>query len=256
MHCRASVQQGYTPYGYCSHPVSLLVFNGEYLTPLNGHCPLGAGRRCYRPALMRFTRPDSLSPFGAGGMNAYAYVLGDPVNVRDPSGHVPEPGFYYKGPVDVVNGLRVFMTKNSAGKSILNIGAHGKPGGIGNRFVTDKAAKVASILKKHHITLDGQETHVLACYSADRPPGGSTSFIEDLANITQAPSTGYKGPMWTDDNRPHIVNGRVEHYWIKIVTHMDENDRDFARFAYEPVRVEPSVASAAASHNQAIRRSH
>ncbi|WP_147458691.1 RHS repeat-associated core domain-containing protein, partial [Pseudomonas savastanoi] len=37
--------------------------------------------------LMRFNSPDSLSPFGKGGMNAYAYCAGDPVNRSDPTGH-------------------------------------------------------------------------------------------------------------------------------------------------------------------------
>ncbi|MEE4636302.1 RHS repeat-associated core domain-containing protein [Pseudomonas alliivorans] len=38
---------------------------------------------------MRFNQPDNLSPFGRGGLNAYAYCLGDPVNRGDPSGHSP-----------------------------------------------------------------------------------------------------------------------------------------------------------------------
>ncbi|RMN11653.1 RHS repeat-associated core domain-containing protein, partial [Pseudomonas syringae group genomosp. 3] len=37
---------------------------------------------------MRFNSPDSLSPFGEGGLNAYGYVGGDPVGFGDPSGHV------------------------------------------------------------------------------------------------------------------------------------------------------------------------
>jgi uncharacterized protein RhaS with RHS repeats len=36
---------------------------------------------------MRFNSPDSWSPFGEGGLNAYTYCLGDPVNAIDPSGH-------------------------------------------------------------------------------------------------------------------------------------------------------------------------
>ena len=49
---------------------------------------LGNGYRAYSPTLMRFLRPDSLSPFGAGGVNPYVYCLGDPINRVDPTGHM------------------------------------------------------------------------------------------------------------------------------------------------------------------------
>ncbi len=42
--------------------------------------------RVYDPRLMRFHSPDAASPFGHGGLNAYAYVSGDPINRIDPSG--------------------------------------------------------------------------------------------------------------------------------------------------------------------------
>ncbi|MEX2964636.1 RHS repeat-associated core domain-containing protein, partial [Microbulbifer sp. TYP-18] len=45
------------------------------------------GYRVYNPGLMRFHAADSMSPFGRGGVNSYAYALGDPINLRDPSGH-------------------------------------------------------------------------------------------------------------------------------------------------------------------------
>ena len=48
---------------------------------------LGNGYRIYNPALMRFHGPDAWSPFGRGGLNAYAYAADDPVNHLDPSGH-------------------------------------------------------------------------------------------------------------------------------------------------------------------------
>lgn len=38
---------------------------------------------------MRFNKPDTMSPFGKGGVNAYAYCQGDPVNYQDPTGHIP-----------------------------------------------------------------------------------------------------------------------------------------------------------------------
>ncbi len=37
---------------------------------------LGNGYRAYSPVLMRFNSPDSWSPFGEGGVNAYAYIEG------------------------------------------------------------------------------------------------------------------------------------------------------------------------------------
>lgn len=55
--------------------------------PVAGVMHLGNGYRAYHPHLMRFHCPDDVSPFGAGGINAYAYCTGDPVNRSDPSGH-------------------------------------------------------------------------------------------------------------------------------------------------------------------------
>ena len=48
---------------------------------------LGNGYRAFNPVLMRFNSPDSWSPFGEGGLNAYVYCIGDPVNRDDPTGH-------------------------------------------------------------------------------------------------------------------------------------------------------------------------
>ncbi|WP_050507258.1 RHS repeat-associated core domain-containing protein [Pseudomonas syringae] len=80
----------YAPYGH-REAVSALPglpgFNGEQPDPVTGHYLLGNGYRAYNPILMRFNSPDSLSPFGEGGLNAYAYCVGDPVNRSDPTGH-------------------------------------------------------------------------------------------------------------------------------------------------------------------------
>lgn len=62
-------------------------FNGELTEAGTGWQLLGNGYRAYNPVLMRFHSPDNLSPFGEGGVNAYAYCEGDPVNLVDPSGH-------------------------------------------------------------------------------------------------------------------------------------------------------------------------
>lgn len=81
--------QAYTPYGHRggeSGLSSLLGFNGERRDPVTGHYLLGNGHRAFNPVLMRFNSPDRLSPFGRGGLNPYAYCLGDPVNFSDPTG--------------------------------------------------------------------------------------------------------------------------------------------------------------------------
>lgn len=83
------VRQTYSPYGHRrvdSGLGSLLGFNGEVVDPITGHYLLGNGHRAFNPVLMRFNSPDSLSPFGRGGLNAYAYCMGDPVNFSDPTG--------------------------------------------------------------------------------------------------------------------------------------------------------------------------
>lgn len=70
-----------------ANPQGRLGFNGQLHEPGDCWQFLGNGYRVYNPVLMRFHSPDSLSPFGEGGINAYAYCAGDPVNAVDPSGH-------------------------------------------------------------------------------------------------------------------------------------------------------------------------
>lgn len=96
----------YSPHGHRSMEngqLSVLGFNGEQPDPLTGHYLLGNGYRAYNPVLMRFNSPDSLSPFGEGGVNAYAYALGDPVNRVDPTGHIVIFGGVLGGIVSVAS---------------------------------------------------------------------------------------------------------------------------------------------------------
>ncbi|PBJ26864.1 RHS Repeat protein [Pseudomonas ogarae] len=85
----------------------LLAFAGEVREAVIGWYLLGRGYRAYDPGLMRFHSPDSLSPFGVGGLNPYGYCQGNPIAWRDPSGHRaqgvtpyrdPDPG--YNDPVE------------------------------------------------------------------------------------------------------------------------------------------------------------
>ena len=67
-------------------------FNAERQDHITQKYHFGNGVRMYNPSLMRFHATDSMSPFGKGGINSYAYALGDPVNYRDPSGHIAIAG--------------------------------------------------------------------------------------------------------------------------------------------------------------------
>ncbi|WP_081032983.1 RHS repeat-associated core domain-containing protein [Pseudomonas coronafaciens] len=83
----------YTPYGQrhpSAGPMNLPGFAGQRVDPVTGHYLLGNGYRAFNPVLMRFNSPDSFSPFGEGGLNAYAYCAGDPVNRIDSNGHIFE----------------------------------------------------------------------------------------------------------------------------------------------------------------------
>ncbi|HEN8799300.1 TPA: RHS repeat-associated core domain-containing protein [Pseudomonas putida] len=79
----------YTPYGHESAGGSVqeeVRFVGQlHHRPLTGYL-LGNGHRLYHPGIFRFSSPDQQSPFAEGGVNAYAYCAGDPVNYLDISG--------------------------------------------------------------------------------------------------------------------------------------------------------------------------
>ena len=106
----------YAPYGHRplgNGLLSLLGFNGERADPMTGHYLLGNGYRAFNPVLMRFNSPDSWSPFGEGGLNAYAYCVGDPVNQTDATGHF---SFFPKG-YNPFKGLRNMLRPKASSTS-------------------------------------------------------------------------------------------------------------------------------------------
>jgi len=87
---KANIIRSYSAYGFddLTSRESLIGFNGETRDAVVGCDLLGNGRRAYSPVLMRFLSPDIMSPFEEGGLNAYMYCEGDPINYSDPSAMV------------------------------------------------------------------------------------------------------------------------------------------------------------------------
>ncbi|MGO0630747.1 RHS repeat-associated core domain-containing protein [Pseudomonas sp. SAR267] len=80
----------YSAYGFSASQPSNLInigFNGNHMDNAAKIYLLGLGYRGYSSNRFRFLSPDNLSPFGLGGMNAYSYCAGDPINRSDPTGH-------------------------------------------------------------------------------------------------------------------------------------------------------------------------
>ncbi|MGG7597032.1 RHS repeat-associated core domain-containing protein [Pseudomonas sp. WC1] len=85
----SSLPRAYTPHGaFPDKCGAVLAYCGQARDSLTGHYHLGNGYRAFNPLLMRFNSPDRLSPFAAGGLNVYAYCMGDPVNRNDPTGRI------------------------------------------------------------------------------------------------------------------------------------------------------------------------
>ncbi|EJL88517.1 RHS repeat-associated core domain protein containing protein [Herbaspirillum sp. CF444] len=101
----------------------LLGYNGQRRDPVSGTYHLGNGYRAYNPVLMRFNCPDSLSPFGAGGINPYAYCAGDPINQADPSGHMSTGQWIGLG-LGLVAGIALsIVTDGAAMPAVLSLAA-------------------------------------------------------------------------------------------------------------------------------------
>ncbi|WP_371923689.1 RHS repeat-associated core domain-containing protein [Pseudomonas sp. EMN2] len=79
----------YSAYGATPADLTMaqtLMFNAERYESVSACYALGNGHRLFSPTLMRFYSFDTSSPFDKGGINGYAYCVGDPVNLIDPNG--------------------------------------------------------------------------------------------------------------------------------------------------------------------------
>lgn len=122
-------------------PISQAGFNGEHHDRVLQQYILGNGYRAYNPMLQRFTSPDSMSPFGKGGINLYAYCAGDPINNIDPTGHFKISGGEIFGLA--VAGLGLGLAVFTGGSSLAVAGAVLGVASAGLQVVADNTSGTA-----------------------------------------------------------------------------------------------------------------
>ncbi|SHN04173.1 RHS repeat-associated core domain-containing protein [Pseudomonas asturiensis] len=258
----------FTPYGQRhpqANPMNLPGFTGQQADPVTGHYLLGNGYRGFNPILMTFNSPDSLSPFGEGGLNAYAYCKGDPVNQIDPSGHAPVllrllrhmglrqkrsllqefpstlKGLKLSNHVNLGDGLNVYDNVTKKGQRELLVHAHGIPvESTGHPQLSMGTGVVSPELLNYKImrnkgNLDNYDNiHLAVCYSAD---GGAHSFAGQLSELTRLPVKGYKGRFiykYVYDIRHTVSDGDTLRDIYKRNT-FRKGSGLYKSFAYEPV---------------------
>ncbi|WP_276204940.1 RHS repeat-associated core domain-containing protein, partial [Pseudomonas syringae] len=214
----------YSPYGFRPPHLDLPGFNGEQPDPVTGHYLLGNGYRAFNPVLMRFNSPDNLSPFEDGGLNAYAYCVGDPVNRVDPTGHTPALlkmllraiGFMRKAkpkPATNINLIHVgaisFENALSRGRRQLNISAHGMPVAAHERTLMRVGRDVltpdelAVQLQRRGVKVEKfDRVRLLICNSAN---GGEASFAAEFSRIIQGEVQGFRGKVWVGGGADKIL---------------------------------------------------
>ncbi len=151
--------RAYTPYGFLYDSLShqqLIGFNGELLEKHSGAYLLGNGYRPYSPAVMRFLAPDSWSPFGRGGRNAYAYCTGDSINRVDPSGHVD-----FSGMRRVANSMRD-RARTIETRRIQQQPAHQRVAELRQRLAQRQQAQVPQPRNRNPLAQGGGDQHFAA----------------------------------------------------------------------------------------------
>ena len=190
-----TVRQVYTAYGHRQvegGPGSLPGFNGEAFDQVTGHYLLGNGHRAFNPVLMRFNSPDGLSPFGRGGLNSYAYCLGDPVNFGDPTGRFAEIARLITSVFNTVN-ARIVMgpaIPYKVAKSALQWGAAGQ---LPLKMTAGAAGSVVAGVSTMLAAITGVASAV-ATINKDTEAGKGLAFIAlGLGAVTLA---GRFGSRW------------------------------------------------------------
>jgi RHS repeat-associated protein len=199
----------YSCFGYVLSGKSNEVFAGLFIEKgLPLYVP-GNGSRPYLPGLMRFASSDALSPFGAGGINAYTYCTGDPVNRMDTNGHFASLVGRLKSLKKLFGAFKrpsaevAFIEKSTAfgvtKKGVFFIDAHGQVGGtwLGDRIVD--ADELIGEIRGTPVVLDlfkrAKKVELISCFGADQISSGTPSVGEQLALKLGKPVKAYQGEV-------------------------------------------------------------
>lgn len=252
------IATSYTPYGYRPDDglPSLLGFNGQRSEPVTGYYLLGNGYRAFNLVLKRFNSPDSLSPFGKGGLNSYAYCLGDPINRDDATGHAPSylllrmkselvEGMSYKFQRNVTRISEGIFTSEDFTKrgSRVTFHAHGSAGVIGaskNQLIGPE--QLIDLAKQRNIDVARfKSVRLLICHSADQGVNGGPSIGEQLSVRLRRPVKAYEGEVFGsnihrtfDKLREGESYAGGYRFWITKVPN-SFNSPDKNNFNYRPV---------------------
>ena len=199
--------QAYSPFGY--HPVDALLnavgFNGERPEPITGHYLLGQGYRAFNPVLMRFNSPDSWSPFGEGGINAYAYCT-NPIMEIDPTGHA--------GIWGAVKGLLKLMgVRKTSAKKIARV------------VPTKKSAFIDTPVKINPLYADS-DTYSTVSYtnSATSRPSISSGRIKQIQGRPLPPPPSESS---LSSNYSSLANSVGDNLYDDIIVLKNHNNRNY-----------------------------
>lgn len=244
----------YSPYGHRiaeSGFGSLLGFNGQRPDPMTGHYLLGYGYRAFNPVLMRFNSPDNQSPFGKGGLNIYAYCLGDPVNGEDPTGHVPE---FLKGRTKsiVKNGRSIKKQKNvtriseavftsedvTKRGSRITIYAHGRTDTITDAGRHLGSEQIIDLSRKNGVFIEKFDSvRLLICESADDGVMGRSSTGAQFSILSGLPVKAYRGKVYANLIFPlyeGLKVGSTHKKGFKLEIDKARNNSNYDPVTYEP----------------------
>ncbi|WP_415842657.1 RHS repeat-associated core domain-containing protein [Pseudomonas reidholzensis] len=241
---KTDVRKTYSVYGHTLATTAVpLGFTGAHCDSFTEHYLLGNGYRAYNPVQMRFNSPDSWSPFGEGGLNAYAYGSGDPVNGSDPSGHA------YIGRVKIIQpGLHAYYKKGFfGGKKELRIIMHGRPGSGEYNGTVKAAGAIIADLKAGGVDPSKHTTRFYTCFSATPNPATQSSLIQDFSRLTGKPAIGYDGTVSIAAETQHAR--RTSSSPTMVFKHFKKNPHppehpDYSTFTSTAVKALPQSATA------------